>query len=280
MVRFATCFLVCLAIGGAAPLAAQGAEAQAKLERAGRLASMASDAGDRGDRIAQIGFYQKSLKLLNDVVATSPAPSAEVVFGRREIQLSLGDAFLADKKPKAAADVFGPMAEEISGPAGAIPADRSARLHLARALRGLWHSAFLAGDYGRARATLPRLIAVGRAMQVEEPTNSYLTRRLAEDLQGETFFRWLLQDGAGSRDTARETLALFRSLAEANPGSEEAMRSHFLWAYGAAELQHDDIVLWREALAVGEQLEARKAMKAEHQTYLGIARAHVARAGG
>ncbi|PSJ39524.1 hypothetical protein C7I55_13030 [Sphingomonas deserti] len=272
--------LLCLAVVFAAPLGAQGADIQAKLERAGRLASMANDAGLRGDRNAEIGFYQKSVKLLDEVVAANSNPSAEIVFGRREIQLSLGDAFLADKKPRLAVDVFGPMASEIAGPSASIPADRGTRLHLARALRGLWYSAFLAGDYARARATLPRLIAVGRAMQAEEPTNSYLTRRLAEDLQGETFFRWVLQDEAGSRETARETLALFRSLAEANPGSDEAMRSHFLWAYGAAELHGDDIALWREALVVGDQLVARRAMKAEHRPYLDAARARMEKAGG
>jgi tetratricopeptide (TPR) repeat protein len=262
----------------AVPAQAQEPAVRQKLERAGQLAEMANSAGLAGNRIVEIASYQKALKLVDEAMAMSPNAGPDIIFGRRQIQLSLGEAWLADGKPRFALDVFRRAAADISGSNAAIPADFGARLDLARALRGTLDSAFRAGEFAEARTALSRLLAVGRAMQAADPTNNYLSRRLAQDLQHDVFFRWVLNDEAGSRQSSREALDLFRAVAEANPGSEDAMRSHFLWAYGAAELQRDDILLWREAVLVGERLESRRAMKAEHRDFLRLARDRVAKA--
>ena len=103
-------------------------------------------------------------------------------------------------------------------------------------------------------------------MQAADPANAYLTRTLATDLQGEVFFRWLLEE-PGSASLALETLALFRSLSEVTPGSDEALRARFQWAYVAAVL-NDDLELWREAEATGETLQSRGEMRRENAAML------------
>ena len=125
---------------------------------------------------------------------------------------------------------------------------------------------------GPARARLAVLLEVGRAMLAAEPDNLYLARRLAQDLENEVFFRWVTEDGPGSREAALEALALFRAVDESNPGSDEAMRNHFRWAYAAAALHDDDPALWDEALAVGERLESRRELRGPDEDYLRVVR--------
>jgi hypothetical protein len=263
-----------LALLAASPAAALQSVDQ-QLEGIGRLFEAGNRAGLQGNHHVEIVNYRRALDELAAVEEKLDAPRRDVTGGRREIQLSLGEAYVNDRKPSDALDVYRLLADELS-PDGAIPEDRTERLHLARALRGMVDAGVRSQRYPEARAALPRLVAVGRAMHTAEPRNTYLTRRLAQDLQNETLFRWLLEEG-GSADLARETLALFRSVAEASPGNVEAMRSHFLWAFGAAELNRNDMDLWREALAVGEQLERRRQMRPEHEIFMRAVRARVPR---
>lgn len=257
-----------LALIVASGTVAQENSSETLLAEAGQLFEMGDRAGLAGDHHTEAMNYRKAIELMDRAAAMSDPPDPMVVNGRREMILSLGEAYAKDHAHSEALTAYSGLANEIGGSSQAIPDGRTERLHLARALRGLVDAGVNSRDFAAARTALPQLIAVGRAMYADEPGNTYLTRRLAQDMQAEVIFRWVLADGPGSAALARETLALFRSLAEANPQSAEAPQSRFLWAYGAAELNEDDIELWREAVESGEQLVGRGQMKDEHETFL------------
>ncbi|WP_162806590.1 hypothetical protein [Sphingosinicella terrae] len=255
-----------------AAAAGQGHEAQAKVEEAGRLIEQGDRRGEIGDRGGRIRAYRRALALVDEAIALGDT-RPEVVLGRREFGLMLGDHLLEAERPEEALAAFGEIAASAGGGVGAdIPEDRQDRLHLARALRGMVFAAAAAGDFGEARARLGALIAVGRAMQAAEPDNLYLARRLAQDLENEVFFRWVTEDGPGARESALEVLALFRQVDEANPGSDEAMRSHFRWAYVAAALHEDDAALWAEARTVGERLRTHGGFQAQDEDHMRVVR--------
>ena len=256
-------------------LQAQTPGQQALLEEAGQLFTMGDRAGQGGDHTARIANYRAALRLVDRAIAME-GPSAEmIVNGRREMLLSLGEAEAEARQHDDALATYSGLAREIEGEGRAIPSGRIERLHYARALRGLVDAGVNSGNPLASREALPRLIATGRAMHAVEPSNSYLTRRLAQDMQAEVIFRWVLEDGPGSAAMARETLALFRSLALSNPNSVEALGSRFLWAYGAAELTGDDIELWREAVEAGGELAGRRRLKPEHVPFLRAARSRL-----
>jgi tetratricopeptide (TPR) repeat protein len=256
----------------ASPLHAQ----QAELEEASRLFEMGDRADLAGDYNVAITNYRAAIERVDRAAASSPS-NPMIVNGRREMMLTLGEAYAKARRYDDALDLYTRLAREIAGAGRAIPADRTERLHFARSLRGLVDAGVNARDFGAARLALTQLIATGRAMHADEPGNTYLTRRLAQDMQAEVIFRWVLEDGLGSAALARETLALFRSLAESNPTSADALRSRFLWAYGAAELSGDDIELWREAVESGQELEGRRQMKSEHAVFLRAAQNRIER---
>ena len=263
----------------AAPAAAQGDEAQRKVAEATQLFERAERRNEVGDQRGRIRLYREAIVLVDEAIALG-STDPRVVFGRREVGLELGDMLLAAERPGEALAAFGEVAAiagagaAAPGESGAepIPADRQDRLHLARALRGMVQAALAMEDFGEARARLGRLLAVGRAMHAAEPDNLYLTRRLAQDLENEAFFRWVTEDAAGTRETALEALALFRAVDETNPGSDEAMRNHFRWAYIAAVLHDGDQALWDEALALGERLESRRELRGPDEDYLRVVR--------
>lgn len=238
------------------------------LAEAGQLFEMGDRAGLAGNHHIETVNYRKAIELVDRAIEQSNPPDPAVIHGRREMILSLGEAYAKDKAHDDALTQYSRLAAEIGGPEQSVPQDRTERLHLARALRGAVDAGVNSGEAVAARKALPYLLDVGRAMYVEEPGNSYLTRRLAQDMQAEVIFRWVLEDREGSAALARDTLALFRDLAEANPQSAEALQSRFLWAYGAAELNENDIELWREAVESGEQLVGRGQMKDEHEVFL------------
>ncbi|HEX9806722.1 MAG TPA: hypothetical protein VGA34_07495 [Alteraurantiacibacter sp.] len=248
--------------------AAQENNSEALLSEAGQLFEMGDRAGLAGDHHVEAVNYRKAIELVDRAAAMSDPPDPMVVNGRREMILSLGEAYARDRAHDNALTAYAGLAAEIGGPQQSVPQDRTERLHLARALRGAVDAGVNSGEVVAARKALPYLLDVGRAMYVEEPGNTYLTRRLAQDMQAEVVFRWVLKDWEGSAELARETLALFRDLAEANPQSAEALQSRFLWAYGAAELNEDDIELWREAVESGDQLVGRGQMKKDHEIFL------------
>jgi hypothetical protein len=247
------------------------------LSEAGQLFEMGDRAGLAGDHHVEAVNYRKAIELVDRAAAMSDPPDPMVVNGRREMILSLGEAYAKDRAHDDALTAYAGLAAEIGGPQQSVPQDRTERLHLARALRGAVDAGVNSGEVVAARKALPYLLDVGRAMYVEEPGNTYLTRRLAQDMQAEVVFRWVLKDWEGSAELARETLALFRDLAEANPQSAEALQSRFLWAYGAAELNEDDIELWREAVESGEQLVGRRQMKEEYEIFLRASKDRLAR---
>jgi tetratricopeptide (TPR) repeat protein len=249
---------------------------QALLEEAGRLFEMGERADLAGNHQVAITNYRAAVEQVERAEASSLGDSM-IVNGRREMMLSLGEAYTKARRHDDALALYTRLAEEIGGSARAIPAGRAERLHFARSLRGLVDAGVNARDGHAARAALTQLVATGRAMHADEPGNTYLTRRLAQDLQAEVIFRWVLDDGPGSAAVARETLALFRTLALANPNSAEALQSRFLWAYGAAELSGNDVELWREAVEAGEQLVGRRQMKDEHAVFLRASRDRLGR---
>ncbi len=256
----------------APPLLAQTPEQQPLLEEAGQLFTMGERTGLGGDHNARIANYRKAIELVDRAMAMESRSAETIVNGRREMLLSLGEAQAEARRHDDALATYSGLANEIGGAESAIPAGRTERLHYARSLRGLVDAGVNSGNPLAAREALPQLIATGRAMHADEPGNSYLTRRLAQDMQAEVIFRWVLEDGPGSAAMARETLGLFRSLALSNPNSVEALSSRFLWAYGAAELTGDDLDLWREAVESGEELAGRRQLKPEHAPFLRAAR--------
>ena len=247
------------------------------LSEAGQLFEMGDRAGLAGDHHIEAANYRKAIELVDRAAAMSDPPDPMVVNGRREMILSLGEAYAKNRAHDEALATYSGLAAEIGGAASTIPQERTERLYFARALRGQVDAGVNSRDFAAARNALPQLLAVGRAMYADEPGNTYLTRRLAQDMQAEVIFRWVLEDWDGSAELARETLALFRSLAEANPQSDEALQSRFLWAYGAAELNEDDIELWREAVESGDQLVGRGQMKEEHEVFLRASKDRLAR---
>jgi hypothetical protein len=251
--------------------AAQSAEARAKVEEARALFERGDRRGEIGDRNGRLALYRDGLARVDEAIALGDN-RPEVLFGRRELGLQFGEMLLEAERADQSLAAFGAVAQAAGGAGDAIPEDRQDRLHLARALRGMVQASVAMRDLDGARTRLRRLLAVGRAMRAAEPDNLYLTRRLAEDLQDEVFFRWVTEDAAGSRETALEALALFRSVDEANPGSDEAMRSHFRWAYAAAALHDSDPALWREALEVGTRLETRGEMGSKDRQYMRVVR--------
>lgn len=259
------------------PLLAQTPEQQALLEEAGQLFTMGERAGTTGAHDARIASYRKAIALVDRALAMEDRPAEMIVNGRREMLLSLGEAQAEARRHDDALDTYSGLASEIGGAESAIPGGRAERIHFARSLRGIVDAGVNSGNPLAAREALPQLIATGRAMHADEPGNRYLTRRLARDMQAEVIFRWVLEDGPGSAAMARETLALFRSLALSNPDSAEALSSRFLWAYGAAELTGDDLELWREAVASGEELATRRELKPEHAVFLRAARSRLDR---
>src|SRR3569623_2707262 len=97
-------------------------------------------------------------------------------------------------------------------------------------------------------------------MLAADPHNTFLTRQLAEFLEGDTFLRYWTDNGeAEMRAAAAETLDLFRAVAAANPESEEAKRAQFVWAWRNARMTNA-VPLWKEAVDTGQWLESRKAL--------------------
>lgn len=263
-----------------AAAAAQSAETQRLLEEAGALYESANRAGLEGDPHREISSTRRALALVERAVAAMATPDPQVTFARREMMLSLGQAHGKVRQWEEARSVFGRLAGEIAARDAPIPESRQDRLHLARALRGEVEASAALRDFAAARASLARLIATGRLMLAAEPGNSYLVRRLAEDLQGEALFRWVLEGEGASAALALEAAALFRPLAEADPRSVEAWRAYFTWAYAAALLTRDDDALWREAARAGNALDRIGGVPDNQRGFLRNAREQAARRDG
>lgn len=154
---------------------------------------MADRAGHSGDHLAEITNYRAALDLVDEAAAMGDEPIPMIVNGRREMMLSLGEAHAKARQHDEALQVYTGLSNEIAGPGGEIPAGRTERLHYARALRGLIDAGVNARRFATARSALPQLIATGRAMYEHEQVNSYLIRRLAQDMQAEVIFRWVLR---------------------------------------------------------------------------------------
>jgi hypothetical protein len=246
--------LALAAAAAAAPPSGSGppADAKAILQQAGEMASRADRAAEQGFRRDAIRDNLKALKLVEDAIAAGANP-AEVEPGKRMIQLDTAECMVTDRRSDEARAIFAEIAAAPPGGLGLYTR--------VRALKGLVSVEAAAGDIGKLRTAMDALVRTGREMLAGDPHNTFLTRQLAEFLEGETFLRYWTDNGeAGMRAAAAETLDLFRAVAAANPDSEEARRAQFVWAWRNARMTNG-VPLWKEAVDTGTWLESRKALK-------------------
>ncbi|RXZ63944.1 hypothetical protein [Pelagerythrobacter rhizovicinus] len=247
----------------AAPAAAQDAERH--LQEAAELFLQAERA--KNTPYVRIGTIRQAIAEVEKAEAALNEPRADVIGGKREMQLSLAEAYLDDGESIQALDTLDAI---LAGFGGEVPTSGATAMQYARALRLSIVAGFRGPAYDRGRTALAESVRFGRALVAGDPANEYLMRNLARDLTDEAFIRWVLGDNPGSDAAAAEALALWRQLYAAQPRSREAGNQLFVWMLHTAYARHDPALLI-EAIEHAETLKQRQLFDREYEARLDAA---------